>query len=122
MPKGAKNPGPKVNSKLKTSLSPAELAALPDEELIDAVQRQTFRFFWEGSSLYPYCFNLSLTSLSLRPFIFSASFPENMINPSRLSPDPEELSSTDTPGKPPGSPDQKVRAFPLGQKTLLVGT
>ena len=29
--------------------SPAELAALPDEQLIDAVQRQTFRFFWEGA-------------------------------------------------------------------------
>jgi hypothetical protein len=30
-------------------MHPAELAALPDEELIEAVQRQTFRFFWEGS-------------------------------------------------------------------------
>ena len=29
--------------------SPAALAALPDEALLDAVQRQTFRFFWEGS-------------------------------------------------------------------------
>ena len=29
--------------------SPAQLAGLPDEDLIDAVQRQTFRFFWEGS-------------------------------------------------------------------------
>ena len=29
--------------------SPASLAALPDEALLDAVQRQTFRFFWEGS-------------------------------------------------------------------------
>ena len=28
--------------------SPAELAELPDEELLEAVQRQTFRFFWEG--------------------------------------------------------------------------
>ena len=27
---------------------PAELAALPDEALLEAVQRQTFRFFWEG--------------------------------------------------------------------------
>ena len=26
----------------------AELAALADEELLEAVQRQTFRFFWEG--------------------------------------------------------------------------
>jgi hypothetical protein len=30
-------------------LSPASLASLPDEELIELVQRQTFRFFWEGS-------------------------------------------------------------------------
>ena len=30
------------------AMSPAELAALPDEELLEQVQRQTFRFFWEG--------------------------------------------------------------------------
>ncbi len=30
-------------------LSPTALAALPDEELIERVQRQSFRFFWEGS-------------------------------------------------------------------------
>jgi hypothetical protein len=30
-------------------LSPASLASLPDEELLELVQRQTFRFFWEGS-------------------------------------------------------------------------
>src|SRR5580704_1159129 len=30
-------------------LSPASLASLPDEELVELVQRQTFRFFWEGS-------------------------------------------------------------------------
>jgi hypothetical protein len=29
--------------------SPATLAELPDEALIDVVQRQTFRFFWEGA-------------------------------------------------------------------------
>jgi hypothetical protein len=29
--------------------SPQELAALPDEALLEAVQRQTFRFFWEGA-------------------------------------------------------------------------
>jgi len=29
-------------------LKPAALAALPDDELLEAVQRQTFRFFWEG--------------------------------------------------------------------------
>jgi hypothetical protein len=30
-------------------LSPADLAALPDEELLEAVQRQTFGFFWEAA-------------------------------------------------------------------------
>ena len=30
-------------------MTPAALAALDDEALIDAVQRQTFRFFWEGA-------------------------------------------------------------------------
>jgi hypothetical protein len=29
--------------------TPAELAALTDEDLLEAVQRQTFRFFWEGA-------------------------------------------------------------------------
>src|SRR5665213_648509 len=29
--------------------SPRSLAALPDEELLELVQRQTFGFFWEGS-------------------------------------------------------------------------
>src|SRR5277367_4943705 len=29
--------------------SPADLAALPDEQLLEAVQRQTFRLFWEGA-------------------------------------------------------------------------
>lgn len=33
----------------KNEYSPAQLADLPDEALIEAVQRQTFRFFWEGS-------------------------------------------------------------------------
>src|SRR5476649_1452752 len=31
------------------TLSPADLAALPDEELLEAVQRQTFGFFWEAA-------------------------------------------------------------------------
>jgi hypothetical protein len=31
------------------SKEPSALAALPDEELLEAVQRQTFRFFWEGA-------------------------------------------------------------------------
>jgi hypothetical protein len=33
----------------KSDASPAALAALPDDELMEAVQRQTFRFFWEGA-------------------------------------------------------------------------
>ena len=28
-----------------------DLAGLPDEALLEAVQRQTFRFFWEGAEL-----------------------------------------------------------------------
>lgn len=32
--------------------SAAELAELPDEALIDAVQRQTFRFFWDGANAH----------------------------------------------------------------------
>ena len=28
---------------------PADLAALPDKQLLDVVQRQTFRYFWEGA-------------------------------------------------------------------------
>jgi hypothetical protein len=31
------------------SLAPVELASLPDEELLEAVQRQTFGFFWEAA-------------------------------------------------------------------------
>jgi hypothetical protein len=31
-------------------MSPASLAALPDEELLEQVQRQTFRFFWQGAN------------------------------------------------------------------------
>jgi hypothetical protein len=33
----------------ESTLSPAALAVLPDDELLEAVQRQTFRFFWEGA-------------------------------------------------------------------------
>jgi len=33
----------------KNTPGPAELAALPDEELLEAVQRQTFAFFWEAA-------------------------------------------------------------------------
>lgn len=32
-----------------SALSPQALAALPDDALIEQVQRQTFRFFWEGA-------------------------------------------------------------------------
>ncbi len=31
------------------SLTPSALALLPEEELLEAVQRQTFAFFWEGA-------------------------------------------------------------------------
>lgn len=34
---------------LKDDRNPKALAALPDEALIDAVQRQTFRYFWDGA-------------------------------------------------------------------------
>jgi hypothetical protein len=34
---------------LKDDRNPRALAALPDEALIDAVQRQTFRYFWDGA-------------------------------------------------------------------------
>ena len=30
-------------------MSPAALARLPSDALLEAVQRQTFRFFWEGA-------------------------------------------------------------------------
>ncbi len=36
-------------SERKDSLAPASLAELPDEALIEAIQKQTFRFFWEAS-------------------------------------------------------------------------
>ena len=31
------------------TLSPTDLASLPDADLLEAVQRQTFGFFWEGA-------------------------------------------------------------------------
>ncbi|HEU4458902.1 MAG TPA: glucoamylase family protein [Methylibium sp.] len=34
---------------LKDDRDPSVLAALPDEALVDAVQRQTFRYFWDGA-------------------------------------------------------------------------
>ncbi len=35
---------PKTRSR---ALTPATLAGLPDDALLEQVQRQTFRFFWE---------------------------------------------------------------------------
>jgi hypothetical protein len=32
-----------------TELSPRAIAALPDEDLLELVQRQTFRYFWDGA-------------------------------------------------------------------------
>ncbi len=34
---------------MPNDLSPAALAALPDDALLEAVQRRTFKFFWEGA-------------------------------------------------------------------------
>lgn len=34
---------------MTTPLSVARLSALPDDKLLEAVQRQTFRYFWEGA-------------------------------------------------------------------------
>src|SRR5436190_6495907 len=34
---------------MKDERNPSALAALPDEALIEAVQRQTFRYFWDGA-------------------------------------------------------------------------
>jgi hypothetical protein len=53
MAKGDKNRKPESarrrTDRLKNAGGPAALAALPDDALIEAVQRQTFRFFWEGA-------------------------------------------------------------------------
>lgn len=51
MPKADKNTqaGFRRRSRAHHASTPAALAALADEELIEAVQRQTFRFFWEAS-------------------------------------------------------------------------
>ncbi len=45
MPRADKDPNPRSWGKP----SPASLAALPEDELLERVQRQTFNFFWEGS-------------------------------------------------------------------------
>ena len=39
---------------LKDDRNPGALAALPDEALIEAVQRQTFRYFWDGADAVSY--------------------------------------------------------------------
>ena len=53
MPRSSKIPNAKQSRRraraATTASSPASLAALPDEDLLELVQRQTFRFFWEGS-------------------------------------------------------------------------
>jgi hypothetical protein len=40
---------PKATRSRSAGLSPAKLAALPDDELLEAVQRQTFRYFWDAA-------------------------------------------------------------------------
>jgi hypothetical protein len=40
---------PKIESIEQNSMSPAALAALPDASLLDAIQRQCFRYFWDGA-------------------------------------------------------------------------
>ena len=54
MAKSKKRPAKSRGARAKTGKraatpSPKQLAALPDEQLLEAVQRQTFRFFWEGA-------------------------------------------------------------------------
>src|SRR5689334_11658340 len=45
-----KNPAaPKRPAGAVAPTSAAALAALPDDELMEIVQRQTFKFFWEGA-------------------------------------------------------------------------
>jgi hypothetical protein len=38
-----------ARARFATARDPAKLAALPDDALLDVVQRQTFRYFWEGA-------------------------------------------------------------------------
>ena len=42
-------PAAKILRGTAAARDPAKLAALPDDALLDIVQRQTFRFFWEGA-------------------------------------------------------------------------
>ena len=52
MPNAAQSPSADSSSEGESrpdAASAAALAALPDHELLEAVQRRTFRFFWEGA-------------------------------------------------------------------------
>jgi len=52
MPKAARRSRAKPakrNRETLDRLKPSVLAALPDKELLEAVQRRTFRYFWEGA-------------------------------------------------------------------------
>ncbi len=40
---------PRDRATRSSGFSPSKLAGLPDDELLEAVQRQTFRFFWEAA-------------------------------------------------------------------------
>src|SRR5579862_137540 len=40
---------PSIESIEPSSMTPAALAALPDALLLEAIQRQCFRYFWEGA-------------------------------------------------------------------------
>ncbi len=42
-------PAAKILRGTAAARDPAKLAALPDDALLDIVQRQTFRYFWEGA-------------------------------------------------------------------------
>ena len=44
-----RNKGQKTRAVRPSGLRPAAMADLPDEELLEAVQRQTFRFFWDAA-------------------------------------------------------------------------
>jgi hypothetical protein len=41
--------GAKVSRASRSSTDPTTIAALPDDALLEIVQRQTFRYFWEGA-------------------------------------------------------------------------
>jgi len=47
--KSAATRGAKKSRSSSDARNPAKLAALPDDALLEIVQRQTFRYFWEGA-------------------------------------------------------------------------